>query len=214
MVSSFCELLSKDYGARLDERGCEYLSLAIAGTTQMRDLLDDLVEFGRLGLEAERVTPFASDAVLDQVLKTLGDPIRDSGAQITREPLPRIYGNPIRFHQLMQNLVGNALKYVAPGVEPRIHVSVKVDGDSWRFSVADKGIGIEARYFEQIFEPFKRLHSRNRYYGTGLGLAICRKIIEGFGGAISVSSTPGAGSTFSFTVIRRIEENADARPYG
>jgi light-regulated signal transduction histidine kinase (bacteriophytochrome) len=166
----------------------------------MGDLLDDLVDFGRLGLEPERRSWFLADESLNQVLQNFRDVIRESGAEISQDTLPRVYGNRIRFHRLMQNLVGNALKYVAPGVTPRIHVSAAQDGEFWRFSVTDNGIGIAPRHHEQIFEPFKRLHTRGDYYGTGLGLAICRKIVEGFGGAISVCSAEGEGSTFSFTV--------------
>lgn len=204
MVAAFCGLLAKVYGDRLDDRGREYLSLAIAGTTQMSLLLDDLVDFGRLGLEAERGSWFSADLILDQVLETLGEPIKEFGAVITRDELPQIYGNPIRFHRLMQNLIGNALKYVSAGVAPRIHVSVTNEGEVYRFSVTDNGIGIASRHHQQIFEPFKRLHAKNEYNGTGLGLAICRKIVEGFGGSISVSSAEGEGSTFSFTI--RIQE--------
>jgi two-component system sensor kinase FixL len=200
MVTAFCGLLSKDYAERLDERGREYVTLVVSATGHMQDLLDDLVDFGRLGLEAERASWFDPTEAVDQVLETLVDPIQESGATITRDPLPRSYGNPIRFQRLMQNLIGNALKYVAPGVEPRVHVYGSQEGAFWLFSVSDNGIGIEERHYARIFEPFKRLHGKSHYYGTGLGLAICRKIVAGFGGEIGVVSTPGVGSTFSFTV--------------
>jgi PAS domain S-box-containing protein len=214
MVAAFCGLLSKDYGERLDERGREYLALAVTATTQMRDLLDDLVDYGHPDLEAERGSRFDSNDGLDQALENLSDPIKESGAEVTREGLPRVYGNPIRFHRLMQNLVGNALKYVAPGVTPRIHVRAAPEGGFWRFSVSDNGIGIEPQHYDRIFEPFKRLHAKGQYQGTGLGLAICRKIVEGFGGVIEVSSVPGEGSIFSFTLEVRGEEGADGRRYG
>src|SRR5579872_5375 len=209
MVTAFSRLLSQDYGERLDERGREYLSLMVSATGQMQDLLDDLVDFGRLGLEAERAAWFASDEAVAQVLETLGGPIRESAATVVCDELPRIYGNPIRFQRLMQNLIGNALKYVAAGVEPRVHVAAAREGAFWRFGVSDNGIGIEPRHYEQIFEPFKRLHAKGLYYGTGLGLAICRKIVAGFGGAMAVTSRPGAGSTFSFTVKIQSEEDGD-----
>jgi PAS domain S-box-containing protein len=200
MVGAFCGLLSKNYGDRLDDHGREYLSLTITATTQMRALLDDLVDFGRLGLEAERGSWFSADECLGHVLETLQEPMRESGAEISRDVLPEIFGNPIRFQRLMQNLIGNALKYVSAGVVPRIRISAAREGDFWRFSVADNGIGIEPHHHLQIFEPFKRLHSKSAYYGTGLGLAICQRIVEGFGGALGVRSAAGKGSTFSFTV--------------
>ena len=172
----------------------------------MNQLLDDPVDFRRLGLEAERKSWFGAGRRLDLALQTLADPIRESGATITQDLLPQIYGNQIRFQRLMQNLVGNALKYVAPGVAPRIHVSATREGDFWLFSVTDNGIGIETRNHDQIFEPFKRLHGGSQHAGSGLGLAICRKIVEGFGGALSARSTTGAGSTFSFTAKVHGEE--------
>jgi PAS domain S-box-containing protein len=211
MVANFCGLLSKNYGDGLDDRGREYLSLALSATLHMQDLLDDLVDLGRLSLKAERGSWFSSDESLDHVLDMLREPVRESGADITREPLPDIFGNPIRFQRLLQNLVGNALKYVGDGVTPRIRVSAARTGEFWRFSILDNGIGIEPRHYQRIFEPFTRLHARSRYQGTGLGLAISRKIVEGFGGDMSVSSAPGEGSTFSFTVNIQQEEDGDAR---
>jgi PAS domain S-box-containing protein len=200
MVTSFCGLLSRGYGERLDERGREFLSLAVAGTNQMSLLLDDLVDFGRLGLEASRGLWFSASYVLQRVLETLDEPIRESGAMITRDVLPQIYGNPIRFNRLMQNLIGNALKFVPAGVAPKIRVAARRDNEFWVFSVSDNGIGVAERHHQRIFEPFKRLHAKSVYNGTGLGLAICRKIVEGFGGVIYVHSVEGEGSTFSFTV--------------
>jgi PAS domain S-box-containing protein len=211
MITAFCGRLSKSYGERLDKRGAEYLQLSIAATVRMTRLLDDLVEFGRLGLVADRSSFFNATEVINQVLDTFADPIRERRAEIALGPLPRIYGNPIRFQGLMQNLIGNAMKYVAEGVVPRIQVTSKQEGEFWQFSVSDNGIGIAPRHHEQIFEPFKRLHAKNRYEGAGLGLAICRKIVDGFGGVISVRSSEGEGSTFSFTVKSEGEANDGAR---
>jgi len=211
MVAAFCGRLSKDYGDRLDDRGKEYLSLAVSATSQMTRLLDDLVDFGRLGLEAARGSKFDATQVVDRVLENFDESIRESGAKISQDLLPLVYGNPIRFHRLMQNLIGNALKYVAEDVSPQIHVTANRDGAFWRFSVSDNGIGIEPRHYERIFEPFKRLHGKDRFQGNGLGLAICRKIVEGFGGEMSVSSNQGRGSTFSFTVRIDREENDNGR---
>jgi two-component system sensor kinase FixL len=200
MIAAFCGLLTQDYGDKLDDRGREYLSIAVSAASQMQTLLDDLVDFGRLGLEAERGRAFEPDAILSQVLENLHEAVRESGAVVTVDPLPRLFGNAVRFNRLMQNLIGNALKYVEPNEAPRVRVSALRDDGFWRISVADNGIGIESRHYDQIFEPFKRLHGKTRYYGTGLGLAICRKIVDGFGGRIWVTSRPGQGSTFSFTI--------------
>lgn len=200
MITAFCGRLSSGYGGLLDARGAEYLALTIAATGRMHRLLDDLIEFGRLGLETERSSVFDSGQILRQVIETFEISAGESGAVITHDGLPEILGNPVRFQGLMQNLIGNAVKYVAPDVAPRVHVTATRDGGFFRFSVSDNGIGIASRHFEQIFEPFKRLHAKSSYEGSGLGLAICRKIVEGFGGALSVDSVEGAGSTFTFTV--------------
>ena len=199
MVAAFCGLLARDYGERLDARGREYLSMAVSGANQMHTLLDDLVAYGQLGVDEERRSWFDSDLEVDLVIDTLHENILDRGAIVTHDQLPRIYGNVVRFKRLLQNLISNALKYVASGVKPRVHVSAERAGDFWIFSVADNGIGIEARHRDQIFEPFKRLHPSSRYAGTGLGLAICRRIVDGFDGRIEVAPAPGGGSIFSFT---------------
>ena len=200
MISAFCGRLASDYSDRLDPRGAEYLSLAVAASEHMKRLLDDLVDFARLSDDAERRSRFDANSVVDQVVDGLSKIIQRSDAKITHGVLPQITANPIRFERLMQNLLSNALKYIAEDVNPRIHVDAARDGAFWRFSVADNGIGIDSRHFERIFEPFKRLHARGRYEGVGLGLAISRKIVEGFGGAMSVRSSGGQGSTFTFTI--------------
>jgi PAS domain S-box-containing protein len=211
MITAFCGRLARDYSEQLDPRGKEYLSLAVAASERMNRLLDDLVEFARLSNDAERGSRFDANDVVDRVVEGLSKTIQRCDAEITHSELPHITSNPVRFERLMQNLVGNALKYVAPEVRPRVRVEAAREGASWRFSVTDNGIGIDPRHFERIFEPFKRLHTRGRYDGTGLGLAICRKIVEGFGGAISVHSSEGQGSTFSFTIPadRRPEEDEE-----
>jgi two-component system sensor kinase FixL len=210
MITAFCGLISNDYGERIEERGREYLALAIAGAVRMQSLLDDLVDYSNLGAEADRSVWFDAGDSIDHVRGHLHEAIRASGAEVTNGPMPRLYGNSIRFMRLLQNLVGNALKYVPADVAPRVHVAAHSEGDFWRFDVRDNGIGIDPRHFEQIFEPFKRLHSHSDYAGVGLGLAICRKIVGGFGGEICVRSAPGQGATFSFTVKNRKEGPADA----
>src|SRR5262249_37719958 len=131
------------------------------------------------------------------------------GAVVTNDPLPRIWMTPVRFARILQNLITNAIKYVPPGGAPKIHVSVTTTADEWVFSVADNGIGIDPQYHARIFEPFKRLHTAREYSGAGMGLAICKKIVEGLGGRMSIESSPGAGSTFSFSVRRRQEGAQD-----
>ncbi len=209
MITAFCGRLAKDYSDELDARGREYLSLTIAAAERMNRLLDDLVVHARMSDQTERGVHFDSNVVVGRVLEGLAQTIKRTHAYVTHGPLPQITAGQVRFERLMQNLIDNALKYVADDVHPHIRIEASREGKFWRFSVTDNGIGVERRYFERIFEPFKRLHARDRYDGTGLGLAISRKIVEGFGGAISVRSDVGKGSTFSFTISADNDEVTD-----
>jgi light-regulated signal transduction histidine kinase (bacteriophytochrome) len=121
---------------------------------------------------------------------------------VTHDVLPAVVADEMQVVQLFQNLIGNAIKYQGPGV-PRVDISVaKEAGNKWIFSVKDNGLGIESKYFEKIFAMFQRLHKRDEFAGTGIGLAICKKIVERHGGAISVESEPGHGSTFRFALTQ------------
>ncbi len=135
---------------------------------------------------------------MQQVLLNLQASIQQNQAQITWDPLPTVHAHEIRIVQLLQNLVGNGIKYRS-AEPPRIHVTAKRRDADWMFSVTDNGIGIEPEYAQQIFGIFKRLHGQN-YPGTGIGLAICQRIVERYGGRIWVESKPGQGSTFCFTL--------------
>jgi chemotaxis family two-component system sensor kinase Cph1 len=125
--------------------------------------------------------------------------IEDTGASITYDPLPEITANENQIIQLLQNLVGNALKFRSDAA-PVIHVGCQREGEDWLFSVRDNGIGIEPEYLERIFVIFQRLHARETYPGTGIGLAICKKIVELHDGRIWAESQPGKGATFYFAI--------------
>lgn len=126
-------------------------------------------------------------------------PVRESGAVITHDSLPAVTAEEFPLTLLLQNLIGNAIKYRREDQPPRIRVSAVRGAGAWNFSVTDNGIGIEAEHLETIFAPFKRLHGRE-YPGTGLGLAMCSKIVERYRGRIWVESTPGQGAAFHFTL--------------
>ena len=203
MVSAFCGLLQQRYSDRLDEQGREFLGLAASSALQMTDLLDDMLEYGRLITDEARSSWFDSGEIMRHVLDTLSEPINISRAVVTQDPLPMIYANPVRFTRLLENLIGNAIKYVAPGVQPRVHVSAQIAQDVWLFKVKDNGIGVSPEYRVQVFEPFKRLHTSSEYPGTGLGLSICKRIVEGFGGEMGIEENAEGGSTFTFTIKQR-----------
>jgi chemotaxis family two-component system sensor kinase Cph1 len=132
-------------------------------------------------------------------LRPLRLKISETGALITHDPLPTVVADPVQMGQLLANLLGNALKFVAPRT-PAVHVGAVREGTAWRISVRDNGIGIDAKYWERVFVMFQRLHLRSEHEGTGIGLALCKKIVEGHGGQIGVSSVPGEGTTFYFTL--------------
>jgi signal transduction histidine kinase len=112
--------------------------------------------------------------------------------------LPTLRGDATRLGQVLQNLIGNALKFCT--TPPRIHLSARPEGRHWRFAVRDNGIGIDPSQVGKLFQVFQRLHGRSEYPGTGIGLAICKKIIDQHGGRIWVESQPGQGATFYFTI--------------
>ena len=168
----------------------------------MRALIDDILRYSQATHMANDVRPFASEELLANVTANLGAAIRDSGAEVTHDPLPVIVADA-RIEHVLLNLVSNAIKYRRPDVPPCIHVSAKPDGLSWRFSVRDNGIGIEHQYIDRIFHIFRRLHGKD-VPGSGIGLALSQKIVEAHGGTIWVESEPGLGSTFYFTLPQQL----------
>jgi len=166
----------------------------------MQRLIQDLLEYSRIGTKGSVLLDTSSEEALQQALTNLQGAIEEGGALVTHDPLPPVLADGTQLTQLFQNLVGNAVKYQGPGV-PRVHISAARDGAKrWSFSVRDNGLGIEPQYFERIFGMFQRLHKRDQFGGTGIGLAICKKIVERHGGRISVESQPGKGSTFRFAL--------------
>jgi len=150
--------------------------------------------------EAPRPEPVDMEDVLDELRGSFGPQLDEKGGELTNDPLPAVLAERTHMLQVLQNLVGNALTYVAPGVEPRVHVSVAPEGDRCRISVTDNGVGVDPEHVDRIFKMFQRLHAEDEHPGTGIGLAISKKIVERYGGRIEVTPAPGGGSTFSFTV--------------
>ena len=164
----------------------------------MQALIDDLLAYSRAG-RGDMTERTDIGAVLDKVLKTLTISIEESGAVVTHDPLPTITSNPVELTQVLQNLIGNAIKFKGSG-KPEIHVGAQRQPGGWLFTVRDNGIGIDQQFADRIFMIFQRLHTREQYPGTGIGLAICKKIVERHGGRIWMESQPGKGSTFCFTI--------------
>ena len=201
MVASFTQLLERRYKGRLDEDADDYIGFIVEGAQRMKSLIDDLLTFSRLNTEPCNYEPVLIEVALDDVLFNLRSSIEENKAIITYDPLPTVMGDLPQIRQLFQNLISNAIKF--HGDEPpKIHISVKEFEKEWLFSVSDNGIGINLNHQEQIFNIFKRLHTRKDYEGTGIGLAICKSILERHGGKIWVVSEENKGSTFYFTLYK------------
>ncbi|WP_156428751.1 PAS domain S-box protein [Magnetospirillum sp. XM-1] len=199
-VTSFLQLLRRRYDGALDDNAREYIHFAADGAARMHRLITDLLVYSRVSTHGRTFEKVKMEAVLDLVLTNLGAAIEEAGAEITRDPMPDVDADQIQMVSLLQNLVGNAIKYRAPGTVPRVHVGAVRDGENWTFSVQDNGIGIDPKYFDRVFVIFQRLHARGEYEGTGIGLAVAKKIVERHGGRIWLESEPGRGSTFHFTL--------------
>ena len=169
----------------------------------MQSLISDLLAFSQAQGSNLVFRPTDLNQALEAALSNLSASIEESKAVVTHENLPYLNVDAARIAQVLQNLVGNAIKYRKPDEAPRVHVSAKKNPNGrWEVSVRDNGLGFDVRYAEQIFGMFKRLHGRD-IPGTGIGLAICKKIVESHGGRISAVSEPGVGSTFAFTLPER-----------
>jgi PAS domain S-box-containing protein len=201
MIASYMQLLSRRYKGRMDSDADEFISFAVDGAIRMQRVIQDLLDFSRVGSRGKDLRDTSSEEALQQALINLRSAIDESGALVTHDPLPTVLADESQLTQLFQNLIGNAIKYQSSGTVPRVHISAaENDGKKWTFSVQDNGMGIDFQYFEKIFGMFQRLHAREEFAGTGIGLAICKKIVERHGGRIWVESALGQGSTFLFTL--------------
>ncbi|TDH28814.1 PAS domain S-box protein [Segetibacter sp. 3557_3] len=199
MVTSFLQLLQKRYRDKLDAKAHEYIGFAVDGAERMKGLILDLLEYSRVNTNKSELEQVDLNEVAANVLLTYKQLLSETDGSIDITSLPMIKGNRTQLTQLLQNLIGNALKY-RRAEPPRIQVTVEEHPQEFEFAVIDNGIGIEERFYHKIFVIFQRLHHKNEYSGTGIGLAICKKIIEKHGGRIWVESEPGEGSTFYFTL--------------
>ena len=208
-ISAFGQLLQKSLKGKLDEDEQENFAFMIDGANRMQQMINDLLIYSRVSTKAKPHARVDLNAVIEDLKNVeLAVQVEEAGGVINvPEPLPPLHADPSQIHQLLQNLLGNGLKYYRKGVPPVITVRGRVvNGNMVRIEVQDNGIGIEEQYCANIFGMFKRLHSREDYEGSGIGLAVCKKIVERHGGEIGVESNPGVGSTFWFTVPITIDE--------
>jgi signal transduction histidine kinase len=199
-VSIYSQLLRRKLSNKLDADAEDYVRYILRGASRMEALIRDLLAYTQASNISDEPAPVVdANAAAEAALANLRAAIEDSGAIVTRGPLPSVRIRHVYLIQLFQNLVGNAIKYRREET-PRVSIDAEPGSGEWLFRVADNGIGIEAKYREQIFGIFKRLHTAEEYSGTGIGLAICQRIVERAGGRIWLESEPGRGSTFFFTL--------------
>ncbi len=199
MVASYTRLLQKRYGGSLDEDADTFIGYAVEGAERMQAMIHDLLKYSRVASRPPERAEVPLAEVLRETLRMLESRIQEYEATVTHDLLPVVRGDRGLLAHILQNLVGNAIKFRGDDA-PVVHVTAARDPDAWRISVRDNGIGIDARHQDRIFQIFQRLHARDKYEGTGIGLALCQKIVAQHGGTIWVESEVGQGSTFHFTL--------------
>ena len=213
MVASYLTLVERRYAEELDGDAREFIDFAVGGATRMQQMIDGLLAYSRVDTQDDPFEAVDLEVVIDDVLTDLEVRIEETEAEVTVDPLPRVYGDPGQLRQVFQNLIDNAITY--SGTEaPRISVFAENNGQEqeWVISVRDRGIGIDPEDADRIFQVFDRLHSIDEYDGTGIGLALCQRIVERHDGDIALDSTPGEGATFSVTLPAPPETDAATAP--
>lgn len=212
-ILTFGERLQTKYGEVLTEQGYDYLERMHKAAERMQTLIHDLLTLSRITTQAQPFVAVDLAQIVQEVLSDLEVCLEQTQGQVEVGELPTLNSDPLQMRQLMQNLIGNALKFHRKGEPPKVRIySQPLKGENQpalgdaakpthcQICVEDNGIGFDTQYLERIFQAFHRLHGRNDYEGTGMGLAICRKIAERHKGSISAHSTQGQGSTFIVTL--------------
>lgn len=209
-VQTFAAQLMAAEHERLSEQGQDFLRRMSDAAGRMRSLIDDLLVFSRVSTQGHPFTAVNLGDVIAQVLLDLEVSVEEAGAEVTVGPMPTVDADPLQLRQLLQNLLGNALKFRRPDVTPEVRVSARAIDHIAELTVQDNGIGFDEQYATRIFRAFERLHGSRAYPGTGIGLALCRKIVERHHGTITAQSEVGRGTVF--TVRLPVEQFYDSDP--
>lgn len=211
-IQAFGNRLQEKYGGVLNEQGADYIKRMQNAAQRMQILIDDLLVFSRITTRAQPFVAVNLAKVAKEVLSDLEVLIQQTEARVELSELPTIHADPLQMRQLLQNLIGNALKFRRKNEPPRVKVCGQIIDNReqltenslnsylCQITVEDNGIGFDQKYCDRIFQVFQRLHGRSEYEGTGIGLAICRKIVERHGGSIAAESTPSQGAKFIVTL--------------
>jgi PAS domain S-box-containing protein len=199
-VLAFGEHLREHLGSNLDEEGSNFLTRMENAAQRMSVLIEALLQYSRVTARAKPFVPVDLTQLVFGVLADMEDRITKTGAGVEFMPLPKVMADPMQMRQLLQNLLGNALKFRRPDTKPQLVIEGTRTNGWCEITVADNGIGFDEKYLDRIFRPFQRLHGRGYYEGSGMGLAICRKVVARHGGTLTAHSRPGEGSTFVVTL--------------
>ncbi len=204
-ISSYVQLLTNKIKKThtFDDKAEKWIHYILSGTKQMKSLISDLLAYSRIGRIDVKIEEIDTAEVIAQITNEIQDSIRASNAKLVYTKLPNIFGIKSQIEQLFLNLIENAIKFRTADIDPVVTINCEDQGEFWKFSVSDNGIGIESKYAERIFLMFHRLHSQDSYSGTGIGLAICKKIVEFHDGKIWLQSEENKGATFSFTLPKK-----------
>lgn len=202
MIGNFMSLLQTKYQQQLDPTALKYIQFAVTGASRMSQLITDLLDFAMVGSKKTEKETFELETVLLEIVSLNASYIADKEAEVNWDPMPVLHAQKTPIQLLFQNLIVNGIKYQQDGQVPKVVIRVQELEEEWLFEITDNGIGIDQIYHESVFKVFSRLHSRDKYGGTGMGLATCKKIVEQHGGKIWLQSSPGAGTSFFFTLSK------------
>jgi PAS domain S-box-containing protein len=204
MISTYLDLFNKKYQGTFDSEAQSYLQTVMGGAKRMRALIHDLLIFSQSdAVKTSKATAIDCNTLVDEAISDLSLSIKESGALVSHDSLPTVLGNRNLLKEVFQNLLANALKYRGKAT-PQIHFSSKELAGFWEFSVKDNGIGIASEYADRVFKLFQRLHPQGSYDGSGIGLALCKRVVEAHGGEIRFESKPGKGTTFFFSIPKKL----------
>ncbi|TWU26915.1 Phytochrome-like protein cph1 [Novipirellula galeiformis] len=201
-ISNYAEFIEEDFGEVLGDEGRRFLRLQVAAAKRMKKLIDDLLQYSRVSRDEAFFSEVDFQEVVEEAIRRLEVAIAETGAVIRCEALPVVRGIESRLCQLMQNLIGNAIKYKAADRNPVITISATEQSEHWLFTVEDNGVGIDAKFYTEVFQVFRRLHDGGNIEGTGIGLALCKRIVQRHGGGIWVQAAAQEGSQFCFQILK------------
>jgi len=200
MVTSYLQLLQRNYQGKLDAEADEFIAFAVDGAIRMRDMIMALLAYSRVNTRGRAFASVKAETSLAQALDRLQVVIQQKGAIVTCDSLPTVMADEVQLGQAFEYLLDNALKFCRED-PPRIHVSAEQQDSEWVFSIRDNGIGVPMQYADRVFEIFQRLHTRSEYPGVGAGLAVCKKIVERHRGRMWFESQVDQGTTFYFSIL-------------